>query len=124
MVGFYASSMIKQAWAILRDHRTYLRIVYLLLAFPLGTAYFILILTGLSTGGGLAVIIVGIGILVLTMEGWLLLARFERELTIRLLGAQVAPFSLAAPADSWRQRVGRTMTDPVTWKSLAYLLVE
>jgi len=125
MVGFYASSMIEQAWAILRDHRTYLRIVYLLLAFPLGTAYFILILTGLSTGGGLAVIIVGIGILVLTMEGWLLLARFERALTIRLLGAQVAPFSLAAPAgESWRQRVGRTLTDPMTWKSLAYLLVE
>jgi len=125
MVGFYASSMIEQAWAILRDHRTYLRIAYLLLAFPLGTAYFILILTGLSTGGGLAVIIVGIGILVLTMEGWLLLARFERELTIRLLGAQVAPFSLAAPAgESWRQRVGRTLTDPMTWKSLAYLLVE
>ena len=125
MVGFYASSMIEQAWAILRDHRTYLRIVYLLLAFPLGTAYFILIVTGLATGGGLAVIIVGIGILVLTMEGWLLFARFERELTIRLLGAQVAPFSLAAPAgEPWRQRVGRTLTDPVTWKSLAYLLVE
>ncbi|HXN02447.1 MAG TPA: ATP-binding protein, partial [Candidatus Dormibacteraeota bacterium] len=51
--------------------------------------------------------------------------RFERALTIRLLGAQVAPFSLAAPAgESWRQRVGRTLTDPMTWKSLAYLLVE
>ena len=111
--------------AVLFDHRTYTRIVYLLLAFPLGTAYFVLLLTGLSTGGGLAVIIVGIGILWLTMEGWLLLARFERQLAIQLLGANVPPISLPAPVgESWRQRVGRTLTDRVTWTSLAYLLVE
>ena len=111
--------------AVLFDHRTYTRIVYLLLAFPLGTAYFIFLVTGLSTGGGLAVIIVGIGILWLTMEGWLLLARFERQLAIQLLGANVPPISLPAPVgESWRQRVGRTLTDRVTWTSLAYLLVE
>jgi two-component system, OmpR family, phosphate regulon sensor histidine kinase PhoR len=117
--------MVEQAMAVLFDHRTYTRIVYLLLAFPLGTAYFILLVTGLATGGGLAVIIVGIGILWLTMEGWLLLARFERQLAIQLLGANVPPISLPAPAgESWRQRIGRTLTDRVTWTSLGYLLVE
>jgi len=111
--------------AVLFDHRTYTRIVYLLLAFPLGTAYFVLLVTGLATGGGLAVIIVGIGILWLTMEGWLLLARFERQLAIQLLGANVPPMSLPTPAgESWRQRIGRTLTDRVTWTSLGYLLVE
>jgi len=111
--------------AILFDHRTYTRIVYLLLAFPLGTAYFVLLVTGLATGGGLAVIIVGIGILWLTMEGWLLAARFERQLAIQLLGANVPPISLPAPVgESWRQRIGRTLTDRVTWTSLGYLLVE
>ncbi|TMD83432.1 MAG: histidine kinase, partial [Chloroflexi bacterium] len=117
--------MVEWVLAVLGKGETYRRILYLLLAFPLGTAYFVLIVTGLAMGGGLAIIIVGIGILVLTMEGWLLLARFERELTIRLLGADVPPFSLPAPAgESWRQRIGRTLTDAVTWKSLAYLLVE
>jgi two-component system, OmpR family, phosphate regulon sensor histidine kinase PhoR len=117
--------MVEQAMAVLFDHRTYTRILYLLLAFPLGTAYFVLLVTGLATGGGLAVIIVGIGILWLTMEGWLLLARFERQLAIQLLGAKIPPISLPAPAgESWRQRVGRTLTERVTWTSLAYLLVE
>jgi two-component system, OmpR family, phosphate regulon sensor histidine kinase PhoR len=125
MVGSYASSMVEQAWAVLRNRRTYLRIVYLLLAFPLGSAYFVLIVTGLATGAGLIVIIIGVFILALTMEGWMLIARFERELAIRLLGANVTPISLPAPAgEPWRQRVVRELTDPVTWKSLAYLMVE
>ncbi len=117
--------MVDQALAVLTNGETYRRILYLLLAFPLGTAYFVLLVTGLSTGGGLAVIIVGIGILWLTMEGWLLLARFERQLAIQLLGANIPPISLPAPAgESWRQRIGRTLTDRVTWTSLGYLLVE
>jgi two-component system, OmpR family, phosphate regulon sensor histidine kinase PhoR len=117
--------MVDQARAVLGNGETYRRILYLLLAFPLGTAYFVLIVTGLATGGGLAVIIVGIGILVLTMEGWLLLARFERQLAIQLLGANIPPISLPVPVgESWRQRIGRTLTDRVTWTSLAYLLVE
>jgi len=36
--------------ALLRDPRTYLRILYLLIAFPLGTAYFVIIVTGISVG--------------------------------------------------------------------------
>jgi hypothetical protein len=63
------------------------------LAFPLGTIYFTLVITGLATGVGLTVIIVGVLILVLTMEGWMLRARFERELAIHLLGAKVTPIS-------------------------------
>src|SRR6202162_2821217 len=94
----------------------FLRNAYLLLAFPLGTAYFVLLVTGLATGGGLAVIIVGIGILWLTMEGWLLLARFERQLAIQLLGANVPPISLPAPAvEASPQRGGRALTDRATW---------
>jgi two-component system phosphate regulon sensor histidine kinase PhoR len=117
--------MVAQALAVLTNGETYRRILYLLLAFPLGIIYFTLIVTGLATGGGLAIIIVGIGILWLTMEGWLLLARFERELAIQLLGAKVPPVSLPVPAgESWQHRIGRTLTNRVTWTSLAYLLVE
>jgi two-component system phosphate regulon sensor histidine kinase PhoR len=117
--------MVEQALAVLTNGETYRRILYLLLAFPLGIIYFTLIVTGLSTGVGLTVIIVGVGILVLTMEGWMLLARFERELAIHLLGAKITPISLPPPpGESWRLRIVRRLTDPVTWKSLAYLMVE
>jgi two-component system, OmpR family, phosphate regulon sensor histidine kinase PhoR len=107
------------------DSRTYLRIFYLLLAFPLGTLYFTVIVTGLSAGLGLAIAMVGFLILILTLVVWLVFARIERELAIHLLGAHVRPmFALdPTPLSMW-QRLLRTLRDPVTWKSLAYLLIE
>ncbi len=113
------------ALELMRDGRTYLRVLYLLIAFPLGTLYFIVIVTGLSVGLGLAILIVGLLILVLTLLCWLLFARVERELAIHLLGARVRPLSIPdhSPRSTW-QRLLRTLQDPVTWKSLAYLLVE
>jgi len=110
---------------MVRDGRTYLRILYLFLAFPLGILYFTVIITGLSTGAGLAIVIVGFPILALTMLAWLLFARVERELAIHLLGANVRPMSISDSVTRtlW-QRLQKTLADPVTWKSLVYVLIE
>ena len=117
--------MTERPWLLLVDGWTYRRMAYLLLAFPLALTYFVLIVTGLSVGVGLSVIGVGLAILVLTMLGWLLFARFERELAIHLLGARIRPMSVpdAEPLKPW-PRLLKTLSEPVTWKSLAYLLVE
>jgi two-component system, OmpR family, phosphate regulon sensor histidine kinase PhoR len=107
------------------DSRTYLRILYLLLAFPLGTLYFVVIVTGLSTGLGLAIVIVGFLLLILTLSIWLVFARIERELAIHLLGAHIRPMFAPDSTPLWTwQRLLRTLGDPVTWKSLTYLLIE
>ena len=117
--------MLVNAWNLMRDSRTYLRLVYLLLAFPLATLYFVVIVTGLALGVGLAIVMVGFLILVLTILGWMLFARIERELAIHLLGVRIAPISLPDPSSkTWLQQVRALLTDPVTWKSLAYLLAE
>jgi hypothetical protein len=104
--------------------RTYLRILYLFLAFPLGTLYFTVIVTGLSVGLGLAIVMVGFLVLILTLLVWLVFARVERELAIHLLGAHIRPMFPPHPSSlsPW-QRLLKTLGDPVTWKSLAYLLV-
>jgi signal transduction histidine kinase len=113
------------AWRLVRDGRTYLRIFYLVLAFPLGTLYFVVIVTGLSTGVGLAIVMVGFPILLVTLLGWLLFGRIERELAIHLLGAQIRPMSVPdSVSRSARQRLLKTLGDPVTWKSLVYVLLE
>ena len=117
--------MFDSAWRLARDLRTYLRIAYLLLAFPLGTLYFIVIIAGLATGVGLAIVIVGFPILVVTLLGWMLFGRIERELAIHLLGAQIRPVSVPDPVRrSTRQRLLRTLGDSVTWRTLVYLLLE
>ncbi len=117
--------MIDAAKRLARDRRTYLRIAYLLLAFPLGTLYFVVIITGLSAGFGLAIVIVGFPILVVTLLGWMLFGRIERELAIHLLGARIRPASVPDPVhrSTW-QRLLKTLGDPVTWKTLVYLLLE
>jgi signal transduction histidine kinase len=117
--------MINAAWRLAQDRQTYLRISYLLLAFPLGTLYFVVIMTGLSTGAGLAIVIVGFAVLVATLLAWLLFGRIERELVIHLLGAQVRPMSVpdSVRRSAW-QRLLKTLGDPVTWKTLVYLLLE
>src|SRR5205085_11063541 len=79
---------------VLGDRWTYLRIVYLLLAFPLGTTYFVLLITGLSVGVGLSILGVGLVILALTVVGCLFVARFARALAISLLGGSALPFRL------------------------------
>jgi two-component system phosphate regulon sensor histidine kinase PhoR len=107
------------------DSRAYLRILYLLLAFPLGILYFTVIVTGLSVGLGLAIVIVGFLVLILTLLIWLVFARIERELAIHLLGADIRPMFAPDPTSLWTwQRLLRTLGDPVTWKTLTYLLIE
>lgn len=113
------------AWRLVGDSRTYLRISYLLLALPLGTLYFVVIVTGLSAGVGLAIVIVGFAILIATVLAWLFFGRIERGLAIHLLGAQIRPASLPDPVQrSMWQRLLKTLGDPVTWKTLVYLLLE
>jgi hypothetical protein len=117
--------MLKRSLELMTARQTYLRMAYLLLAFPLGTLYFIVITTGLSVGFGLAIVIVGLPVLVLTLLCWLLFARVERGLAIHLLGARLRPMSIPGPNPRRaRERLLKTVTDPVTWKSLAYLLLE
>jgi two-component system, OmpR family, phosphate regulon sensor histidine kinase PhoR len=107
------------------DSRAYLRILYLLLAFPLGILYFTVIVTGLSVGLGLAIVMVGFLVLILTLLVWLVFAHIERELAIHLLGAHIRPMFVPDPTPlSMWQRLLRTLGDPVTWKSLTYLLIE
>ena len=72
-------------FGVVAEPRSYLNIVYLLLAFPLGTFYFVFLVTGLSLGFGLIITLVGIPILLLVLSGSWVLCRFERQVAITLL---------------------------------------
>ena len=118
--------MLKNILAITWQRRTYLRVLYLFLAFPLGLLYFTLLITLLSTGLGTALIAgIGIGVLLLAAACWYGFANLERLLALHLLGLEVGPMSVPRPPTaSYRERLRRHFTNPVTWKSLAYLVLE
>ena len=113
-------------FAVLREKQTWLNLAYLLLAFPLGIAYFVISVTGLSLGVGLMIIWVGFFILLALFAGWWGMAMFERQLAIHMLGAKIPPMAAAAgdPDGTLFEKAKSHFTNPVTWKSAFYLLVK
>ena len=100
-------------------------ILYLLFALPLGIVYFVLLVTGLSMGFSMLAIWVGFPILYITMLIWLGLASFERQLTMSLLNVYIPPMSYPSLYNAgWWHSFRARLTNPVTWKSLVYLLVK
>lgn len=117
----FRSGSIPNPFTVLADTRTYTTLLYLLLGFPLGLAYFVIFVTGGALGAGLSIIAVGLVILfMLILAGWAL-TLFERQLAIHLLGADVPPAKPAgAPKDGWPW-IKSVFGNPVTWKGILFL---
>ena len=105
--------------------QSYLNLLYLLVAFPLGVFYFVFLASGLSVGISLSIIWVGIPILLMVSAAWWLLASFERLLAIHLLNEDIP--ELWKPSHErtgiWL-RFKKHFTNSVTWKSLLYLFLK
>jgi hypothetical protein len=99
------------------ERRTYWHLFHAVLSFPLGLLYFVIIIVGLALGAGLAVLIVGFGILAATLSLARLFGRFERELGKAMLGATFEPHAPRAPG--WRAM----FQDRRTWTTVIYLLL-
>lgn len=119
------ASVAGPVFGVIVRARTYLRLLYLLLAFPLGLGYFLFLVIGLSLGIGLVVTIVGVPLLVLMMEAWRGLGFWEARLTSALLGARLprgGPPVRRGSGWFWRRLLSQ-LQDPRTWTSLLYLFL-
>lgn len=105
--------------------QTYLNLVYLYLAFPLGIAYFVFIVVGLSMGFGLIITLFGAPLLVLTIVATWLLSSFERELANRLLKEEIPPIlQVDLLGLTLLNKLKALLSNPVTWTGLLYLIVK
>ncbi len=123
---YQATAQQQQAFVQVQARSSlWLIILYMLTALPLGIFYFTLLVTALSTGFGLLAICIGLPLLYITMLLWLGMAEFERRLTMRWLNVYIPSMAPRRSNQSglWRRLVAR-MTNPATWKSLAYLFVK
>lgn len=112
--------------AVIADVRTYTRLAYLLLSFPLGIAYFVGLAVGLSLGIGLLVIVVGLPILLGVVVASRYLAAFERALANALLDVDIeAPTDVSvASADSLWAVIGSILGAASTWLGLVFLFLK
>ncbi|MDA8218925.1 MAG: sensor domain-containing protein [Dehalococcoidales bacterium] len=117
-----AADILEDIFGVAADPQSYLNVVYHLLGLPLGTAYFVFLVTGISLGLGLLVIGVGLLILLAVLLGWYALAAFEREMVIRMLRVPIPPMSRpGSPNQDIFSRLRDLLRNPITWKSLFYL---
>jgi hypothetical protein len=115
----------KKFFTVILEGQTYINILYLLLSFPLGIAYFVLLVTGVSLGLSLLVTLLGIPILVLTLFAWRGLGTFEHRMAASMLGEKMFPMSIKAESRGtlWSRFKGY-LRNPVTWKTLGYLMLK
>ncbi len=105
--------------------RSYMRLFYLLIGFPIGLAYFVVYVTGLSLGVGLAILGVGLVLLALIILLARPLALFERAQAVHLIGEDVPPFRARPLKDervtTWLEDA---FTSGATWKGFLFLLLK
>jgi len=104
--------------------QTYLNLLYLTLALPLGLLYFVLLTVGFSLGLGTSVILIGILILLLTLALAWVLAALERQLAIWLLRVNIGPLGRQAQAPGFLNWLQSYLGNPVTWSSLLFLFLK
>ena len=111
-------------FGVLLEKRSYLSLLYLWLAFPLGLFYFVLLVTGFALGIPLIIIWVGLGVLFLLMLAVWGLEAVERALAAGLLGAEVAPPFGSELRGTVRQRLRALFTGAELWKGLIFLFLK
>jgi hypothetical protein len=103
--------------------RGWTSVTHHLLGLPLGIAYFVWLVTGLSLGVGLAITLLGIPILTLVLANVRPLLVAERGLANALLGAKLPPVAIAPGGDGFLGRLKAYWTDVTTWRGVLYLLL-
>jgi len=97
----------------------------LLLAFPLGIAYFTFLVTGFSLGVGLLIVWVGFIILAGVLAFCWPLTLFERQLAIGLLHVDVPPMETPnTPGSTLFEGIKAHLTNPATWEGIAFLFLK
>ena len=128
-------------FGVVTDPQSFINILYLFLSFPLGIAYFVFLVTGISLGFGLLIIWVGVPILGLVLAGSWVLGELERRLAIGLLKEDIPPtargdLARRIEADiqtlssgerffigTWR-RSKAYLSNRLTWTGMLYLFLK
>jgi len=109
---------------VVTDRQTYRNLLYLILAFPLGVVYWMLLTIGFGFGAVLSLVGIGIAILLGTVVAVRGIAVFERTLAEELLGLDLGTPDEATPAGGLLSRLRAALEAPSTWRALGFLLLK
>jgi signal transduction histidine kinase len=101
-----------------------MRGTYLLLTLGLGTTWFVSIVAALSAGVGAVITPIGIPLLLALLYGSRVAAQIERRLVRGLLGVDIPAAYRRPTRRGWWPGILTRLSDPQTYKDLAYLLIQ
>lgn len=115
-------SSIIRFFNVIARGRTYGNVAYVWLAFPLGLAYFIFLVTGSALSVGLSLLWIGLLLIVAFIAAIWALGQFERLLSKWLLGEPLATAkSPSGRITAWVKGVAK---DSSTWKGAVFLALK
>ena len=120
-----ASDSWPSFFGVLKDERTWLSLVYLLVTFGTGIAYFTWVVTGVSLSLGLAVLIIGIPFALFFLASVRGISFVEGRMVEGLLGVRMPRRPSFGPTDpSVEKRILYWLRDRRTWTTMLYLLLQ
>jgi hypothetical protein len=117
-------SVWQQIFGVFADPAVYKALAYMILSLGTGIAYFTIVVTGLSTAGGMLVLIVGIPLFVAVLGLVRAMALLEGRIVEVLLGTRM-PRRVRSdpPGAGFLQRMWFWIRDGRTWASMAYMIL-
>jgi len=105
--------------------RTWKETLHLLIDLPLGIAWFTIIVTGIALGVGLIpLVLIGLLVLLLTLQFVRVVSAIERARAKALLEADIAnPFMPLGEVEGWWSRIKAVLGDAALWKGVAYCIL-
>jgi len=123
-----SSNPIVRFFGIVADPQAWGAIFYMLLAFVTGIIYFTIAVTGVSLSLGLAVLIIGIPVALLTLGIVRAISFAEGRLVEGLLGTRMPRrprvVSGTATGERFLSRIKSWLTDWRTWTSMLYMVLQ
>lgn len=118
------SSLARLLFRPLIDPWSYLRTVHLLFLFPLGLAYFVVIVVGLATGIGLLITLAGPPLLLATLYVTRWLGDAEAWIVRHLHRMELRRPPTTIERGSYRNQVRARLVDPTSWTGIVYLVLQ
>ena len=117
------SNVLVRAYAPLAHASTWSATLALLLNLGFGIAWFIIIVTMFSLSAGLMITLIGLPLLVATVQIGRMIGAVERTCVKVVWGDRLPAFPRPAAAGSWWQRSRSLIGDEAGWRGIAYSIV-
>jgi hypothetical protein len=117
-------SVWEQVFGVFADTAVWKSLLYMIISLGTGIVYFTSVVTGVSTAGGMSILIIGVPLFLLVLGIVRAMALFEGRVVELFLGTRMPRRPRAEPPNAgFFQRLWFWVKDGRTWLSMAYMIL-